>query len=309
MKHRISTRVFSVLLVIALLVSSCPFAYAAEEDEAGEPEAVVIEQETPTEPSSPSEPEPTDPEPSEETEPTEVTESSEVTEPSEVTDPTEETEPTEVTEPSEVTDPTEVTDPSEETEPTEETEETEPVELPYGFAGLPEGYVLSSEDLAYKLDMADHDVAQTTASLNPGTDYEDGVLMLSAGSEEEAQLFAEAFSAELVAYTCGMAKIRLQTATVSEAVSAAQDMDLPLPAAYPNHIIHLAPVAPSQGGASAFNAAPPRAADLEHLGTGEYGRSRSLPAGPRRGQLPQPLSVCPRHCGHLRRLGRIHRPE
>ena len=66
MKHRISTRVFSVLLVIALLVSSCPFAYAAEEDEAGEPEAVVIEQETPTEPSSPSEPEPTDPEPSEE---------------------------------------------------------------------------------------------------------------------------------------------------------------------------------------------------------------------------------------------------
>ena len=116
------------------------------------------------------------------------------------------------------------------------------MELPYGLKGLPEGYILSQEELADKQDMIDHDVSNTTGGLTAGADYEDGVLIFSADSQEEAELYAEAFSAELVDYGYGVAKIRLLTATVPQAVAAAQNMRLPLPAAYPNYIVSLEPI-------------------------------------------------------------------
>ena len=120
------------------------------------------------------------------------------------------------------------------------TAETEPEALPYGLAGLPEDYVLSEEELADKADMISHQVAQQTASLTEGTQYESGILLVWADTEETAQAYAQAFSAELVCRQDGLATLRLKGVSVVEALTAAQESDR-LPAAYPNHMAVLPP--------------------------------------------------------------------
>ena len=122
----------------------------------------------------------------------------------------------------------------------ETTAETEPEVLLYGLPGLPEDYVLSEEALADKADMISHQVAQQTASLTEGTQYESGVLLVWADTEETAQAYAQAFSAELVCRQDGLATLRLNGVSVVEALTAAQESDR-LPAAYPNHIALLPP--------------------------------------------------------------------
>lgn len=122
----------------------------------------------------------------------------------------------------------------------ETTAETEPEVLPYGLPGLPEDYVLSEEELADKADMISHQVAQQTASLTEGTQYEPGILLVWADTEETAQAYAQAFSAELVCRQDGLATLRLNGVSVVEALTAAQESDR-LPAAYPNHIAVLPP--------------------------------------------------------------------
>lgn len=122
----------------------------------------------------------------------------------------------------------------------ETTAETEPEALPYDLPGLPEDYVLSDEELADKADMISHQVAQQTASLTEGTQYESGVLLVWADTEETAQAYAQAFSAELVCRQDGLATLRLNGISVVEALTAAQESDR-LPAAYPNHIAVLPP--------------------------------------------------------------------
>ena len=122
----------------------------------------------------------------------------------------------------------------------ETTAETEPEALPYGLPGLPEDYILSDEELADKADMISHQVAQQTASLTEGTQYEPGVLLVWADTEETAQAYAQAFSAELVCRQDGLATLRLNGVSVVEALTAAQESDR-LPAAYPNHIAVLPP--------------------------------------------------------------------
>lgn len=122
----------------------------------------------------------------------------------------------------------------------ETTAETEPEALPYGLAGLPEDYVLSEEELADKADMISHQVAQHTASLTEGTQYESGILLVWADTEETAQAYAQAFSAELLSWQDGLATLKLNGVSVVEALTAAQESDR-LPAAYPNHIAVLPP--------------------------------------------------------------------
>ena len=122
----------------------------------------------------------------------------------------------------------------------ETTAETEPEALLYDLPGLPEDYVLSEEELADKADMISHQVAQQTASLTEGTQYESGVLLVWADTEETAQAYAQAFSAELVCRQDGLATLRLNGVSVVEALTAAQESDR-LPAAYPNHIAVLPP--------------------------------------------------------------------
>ena len=122
----------------------------------------------------------------------------------------------------------------------ETTAETEPEALPYDLPGLPEDYILSEEELADKADMISHQVAQQTASLTEGMQYESGVLLVWADTEETAQAYAQAFSAELVCRQDGLATLRLNGVSVVEALTAAQESDR-LPAAYPNHIALLPP--------------------------------------------------------------------
>ena len=106
--------------------------------------------------------------------------------------------------------------------------------------------------------MSDYEVSKTVAGLTEGQDYEAGILMVTADSQEEAEVYAGAFSGELVSYSFGVAEIRPLTATVSEAVSAAEDMSLPLPAAYPNYLVRLDPVeSDSDTSASAAGTAVP----------------------------------------------------
>ncbi len=122
----------------------------------------------------------------------------------------------------------------------ETTAETEPEALPYDLPGLPEDYILSDEELADKADMISHQVAQQTASLTEGTQYEKDILLAWADTEETAQAYAQAFSAELVCRQDGLATLRLNGVSVVEALTAAQESDR-LPAAYPNHIAVLPP--------------------------------------------------------------------
>ena len=122
----------------------------------------------------------------------------------------------------------------------ETTAETEPEALPYGLAGLPEDYVLSEEELADKADLISHQVAQQTAALTEGEQYEKNTILVWAETEEIAQVYAEAFSAELLSWQDGLATLKLNGVSVVEALTAAQESDR-LPAAYPNHIAVLPP--------------------------------------------------------------------
>ena len=122
----------------------------------------------------------------------------------------------------------------------ETTAETEPEALPYGLAGLPEDYVLSEEELADKADMISHQVAQQTAALTEGEQYEKNTILVWAETEKIAQVYAEAFSAELLSWQDGLATLKLNGISVVEALTAAQESDR-LPAAYPNHIAVLPP--------------------------------------------------------------------
>lgn len=122
----------------------------------------------------------------------------------------------------------------------ETTAETEPESLPYGLVGLPEDYVLSAEELADKADMISHQVAQQTAALTEGEQYEKDILLVWAESEETAEIYAAAFSAELLFWQDGLGTLGLRGVSVAEALAAAQESHR-LPAAYPNHIAVLPP--------------------------------------------------------------------
>lgn len=248
MNTNISRRILSLFLALTLTVGLCPLGVAADDGETQEALAAVE-----TTAAETTVPETTVPETQAET-------TAPATQPSETEEPT----VPETTEAAQETEATQAeTEP--ETEPaTEPTEETLPaVELPYGFAGLPGDAPLSAQALADKQAMAEHQVAENTATLTPGENYEDGVVLVSAESQEEAQRYADAFSAQLVYFHHGFAKLRLTTATVAQAVEAAQDMTLPLPAVYPNHRTTAEPEPvvdkPSGTGISLFsNDAPQR---------------------------------------------------
>lgn len=160
----------------------------------------------------------------------------------EATEATETEAPTEETQPEETAEETQPEETTEATEPEETTEETEPEELPYGLAGLPEDYVLSEEALTEKQEIAEYHVLEDLASMVPGEDYVENQIMVTAASEEDALVIAEAFSGELKEYFTGTAVITLDTVTVAQAVEASADMDAHLPAAYPDYLIKVDPI-------------------------------------------------------------------
>ena len=123
--------------------------------------------------------------------------------------------------------------------PQEETDEP----LPYGFTGLPEGYTLSSKQLASKASLRDHDVPAVAENIQEGKDFVKGEILFSAKDREEADLFAKAYNAELLSFRHGIGRAKLNgEATVAQAVACGADERLRLPAVEPNYIVRLDPV-------------------------------------------------------------------
>jgi len=133
-----------------------------------------------------------------------------------------------------------VEEPVPEEEPTEELAE-EPAELPYGFVGMPEGYALSEQELDAKALLTELKVLEALAEADPEIDYIEGQVVMLADSMEYAQMAAEAYNGEVLSYDYGVAVIGLTDATVEQAVEAAADLSLALPAVDPNWITWVEP--------------------------------------------------------------------
>lgn len=105
------------------------------------------------------------------------------------------------------------------------------------FPGLPKGYTLSEEQLSNKALLAQHtgDVAPYMEEDNTRF-YAKGEIIYMAESEEDAQTAAEAFGGTLSGYDMGIALIVLpENRTVAQAVLAASDDSVNLPAVWPNY--------------------------------------------------------------------------
>jgi len=256
MKHNAFTRILSMILAICTVISMSTAALATEAVEPEIPAETIVEtQPVETEPveTEPVETQPVETEPVE-TEPveTEPVETEPVaTEPVE-TEPVEtepvETEPVE-TEPVE-TEPEETV--PEETVPEETVpEETVPEEpvavLPYGLKGMPEGYVLSDDAMAAKAALTQFDVVAAVNAAEAGADYISNEIIVGAADLEDAQLIAEAYNGRLQSFSYGIAVVELDGISVAAAVALSADMNIPLPAAYPNEIIKLDPVEDKPG--------------------------------------------------------------
>ncbi len=124
----------------------------------------------------------------------------------------------------------------------DETPATPEKELPEGFAGMPEGYVMSEETIAEKQALIEHDVAGVLENMIPGKDYVENEVLVSAASEEEAKTIAAAYNAELVSFNGHFAVLRLSGITVRDAVIAGMNLKYALPPVDPNYIITLDPV-------------------------------------------------------------------
>lgn len=149
---------------------------------------------------------------------------------------------------SETPDPAVTPDPGLETPLPEETPTPEPSlspspsPLPYGFAGMPEGYILSEAELAAKAELNDKNTVASTEALTAGKDYVEDEVMFWSDSRDYAEMVAAAYSGELSSYTAHIAVIKLLTATVAQAISVAADMNLVMPAVEVNYIVRLDPM-------------------------------------------------------------------
>ena len=109
------------------------------------------------------------------------------------------------------------------------------VALPYGFKGMPVGYVPDSKDTALKT-KARADVS-SLAGLTPGVDYADREIVYLADSEEDARTIAEAYNAKLFKYQYGVATAYLKGgATVAQAVEVGASASYKMPLVSPNYI-------------------------------------------------------------------------
>ncbi len=229
----------SLLLVFVLVLSLCPAGFAAEDVDGAEilEEAELIEPDIiETEPAEPGETE-SEEVPPEPEEPEEVTE-----EPAEEPVGTEdgaEAGENESEEPEEEEKSEEEKDGESEEEIEEKSEEEEEKEKL--FPGMPEGYVLSAEEMAAKQALDANGVVEALAEAVPGVDYVDGEVFFIADTPEYAQLVADAYGAVLAEYAGGVAVLTLNGASVLDAVTTAADMNNNMPAVEANYIYGIIP--------------------------------------------------------------------
>ena len=116
------------------------------------------------------------------------------------------------------------------------------------FPGMPEGYTLSAEQIAGKQALNAYGVVDTLCEAVAGVDYADGEVFFLADTLEYAQTVAEAYGAELTEYDSGVATLKLNGATVLDAVTAAADMSSNMPIVEAKYICKTDPVIETDGG-------------------------------------------------------------
>lgn len=108
------------------------------------------------------------------------------------------------------------------------------------FDGLPDYYVMTSEDMENKAKLREN--VDSVLDGKEGINYVENEILVYADSLEEAEMFAEAFNGSLSKYVERLAVIKLNTGedepvlSVKQAVTAAADVNSKLPAAWPNTI-------------------------------------------------------------------------
>ncbi len=119
--------------------------------------------------------------------------------------------------------------------------------LPYGLAGMPEGYALTDEQLEMQDELREHDIDSTLEGLSAGEDYESNEVFFLTEDEEYANLAAAAYNGTLKSFDDGVAVIDLSEAgiSVADAVRAGMDPENNLPPVEPNYRLHLITDAPS----------------------------------------------------------------
>lgn len=113
----------------------------------------------------------------------------------------------------------------------QEEEEKEGLE---GFSEMPSTYKLTREQMRSKEDLSVH--LSEISNYDEGSDYVKGEVITFAESEEEAQMIAEAYNAEIVSFEYGILTLKLNKKdSVSKAIRAAANEELNLPAVWPNY--------------------------------------------------------------------------
>ena len=126
---------------------------------------------------------------------------------------------------------------AEELEDVEEDEEAagvEDEEQKEDYTGLPDDYKLTSKQMESKRELASR--LNEISAYEEGVDYVTGQVITLAQTQEEADLIAEAYHAQIVQFEYGVLTLQLgRQDTVNKAMRAAADMEINLPAVWPNY--------------------------------------------------------------------------
>lgn len=123
-----------------------------------------------------------------------------------------------------------------ETEDLEDTDDTaeEAEDSEDAFTPMPSNYRLTSAQMADKRDLAAH--LNEVSGYREGVDYVEGQVITFAETQAEADQIARAFHAQIAAYEYGVLTLELdEESSVNEAMRAAADAEINLPAVWPNY--------------------------------------------------------------------------
>lgn len=134
----------------------------------------------------------------------------------------------------------ELTDEEELIEEPEEDSETADAENEAlnGFTGMPSTYKLTSQEMERKQSLSES-IGEFN-SFQEGSDYVEGEIVTFAESQEEAELIAKAYNAEIERFEYGILTLKLSdNVSVSTAIQVAADTNLNMPAVWPNYYRYL----------------------------------------------------------------------
>lgn len=127
-----------------------------------------------------------------------------------------------------------------------ELEEEEENKALKGFAGMPSDYKLTSTQMDSKKNLSGR--MGEIGNFKEGSDYVAGQVVTMAESQEEAEMIAEAYNAEIESFAYGVLTLKLeQEVPVEAALQVAADLELNMPAVWPNYYRHLLTDEPADG--------------------------------------------------------------